>query len=81
MEEDKKANLEIVTRLAGKVIKATVSELPHEFSEQATVEKEEGMLHHYITKYTENNQRYAESWIQINIFGRCFCLWKKRIKI
>ncbi|HEM6341960.1 TPA: hypothetical protein U2D03_001538 [Streptococcus suis] len=81
MEKKKKANLEIVTRLAGKVIKATVSELPHEVSEQATVEKEEGMLHHYITKYTENNQRYAESWIQINIFGRCFCLWKKRIKI
>ncbi|HEL2475133.1 TPA: hypothetical protein TZY76_001478 [Streptococcus suis] len=81
MEKKKKANLEIVTRLAGKVIKATVSELPHEVSEQATVEKEKGMLHHYITKYTENNQRYAESWIQINIFGRCFCLWKKRIKI
>lgn len=40
MEEDKKANLEIVTRLAGKVIKATVSELPHEVSEQATVEVE-----------------------------------------
>lgn len=28
------------------------------------------MLHHYITKYTENNQRYAESWIQINAFGK-----------
>lgn len=40
MKEDKKANLEIVTRLAGKVIKATVSELPHEVSEQATVEVE-----------------------------------------
>lgn len=40
MQEEKKANLEIVTRLAGKVIKATVSELPHKVSEQVVVEVE-----------------------------------------
>ena len=25
------------------------------------------MIHHYITKYEERGQRYAESWIQINV--------------
>lgn len=39
------------------------------------------MLKHYITKYEENNQLYAESWLQINIFGRCFCFSKKKIKL
>ncbi len=39
------------------------------------------MIHHYITKYAEKGQRYAESWIQINLFGKCICLSKKRIKI
>lgn len=37
------------------------------------------MIHHYITKYTENNQRFAESWLQIDILGKSFCLSKKRI--
>ena len=39
------------------------------------------MLKHYITKYEEENKRYAESWLQINIFGRCYCFWRKRIEI
>lgn len=39
------------------------------------------MIKHYITKYRENNQRYAESWIQINLFNKSFCISKKRIKI
>lgn len=46
-----------------------------------TAQKGAYMIHHYITKYTENNQRFAESWLQINIFGKCFFLSKKRIKI
>lgn len=38
-------------------------------------------MHHYITKYRERDKRYAESWIQINLFGLCFCFWKKRMEI
>lgn len=37
------------------------------------------MVHHYMTKYDENNHSYVESWIQINLFKRCYCL-SKRIK-
>lgn len=39
------------------------------------------MVHHYITKFEENGKRYAESWLQINIFGKTICFWKKRIAI
>lgn len=39
------------------------------------------MLRHYITKYEEAGERYAESWLQINILGHCWCLSKKRIKL
>ena len=38
-------------------------------------------MHHYITKYTENGVKYAEAWIQVNIFGKSFCFWKQRIAI
>lgn len=38
-------------------------------------------MHLYITKYCENGTRYAESWLQINIFGKTFCLCRKRIEI
>lgn len=39
------------------------------------------MLHHYITKYSEDGVLYAESWLQINLFGKCFCFSKKRIAL
>lgn len=39
------------------------------------------MLHHYMTKYYENGKRYVESWIQISIFGICFCFSKKKMEI
>lgn len=39
------------------------------------------MIQHYITKYVENEKKYAEAWIQINFFGQSFCLSKKRIRI
>ena len=39
------------------------------------------MMHHYITKYEENGKRYAESWMQINLFGRCFCFSKRKMEI
>jgi len=38
-------------------------------------------MKHHITKYKENGKRYAESWFQINILGKCFCFWKKKINI
>lgn len=39
------------------------------------------MVHHYITKYIENGQGYAEAWIQVNLFGTSLCLWRKKIEI
>ncbi len=39
------------------------------------------MLHHYLTKYVENGIVYAEAWLQFNIFGRCFCFGRRKIKI
>ena len=39
------------------------------------------MIHHYVTKYEENGIRYVEAWIQINVFGKAICIWKKRIEI
>lgn len=47
------------------------------FQERREVE----LIKHYITKYAENGKRYAESWLQINIFGKCYCFSKKRIEI
>lgn len=39
------------------------------------------MLHHYITQYENSGKRYAEAWIQLNLFGLCFCFSKRRIEI
>lgn len=39
------------------------------------------MIKHYITKYVENETRYAESWIQVNVLGKTFCFSKKRIAL
>lgn len=39
------------------------------------------MIKHYITKYTENGKLYAESWLQINIFGKTYCFSKRKILI
>lgn len=38
-------------------------------------------MHHYLTTYTEEGIRYAEAWIQINLFGLCFCFWNVKRKI
>lgn len=38
-------------------------------------------MKHYLTTYTENGIRYAEAWLQINLFGKCFCFWRKRREI
>lgn len=37
-------------------------------------------MHHYITQYTENGKRYAESWLQINIFGLSWCFSRRKIE-
>jgi len=39
------------------------------------------MIHHYITKYEENGNRYAEAWIQINLFKLCWCISRKKIRL
>lgn len=39
------------------------------------------MLHHYMTKYGENGKHYAESWLQLNIFGKCFCFSRRKKEI
>lgn len=38
-------------------------------------------MHHYITTYEECGEKYAEAWIQIDIFSLSFCLWRVKIKI
>lgn len=48
--------------------------------EKSSKQKENFMKHH-ITKYRENGKRYAESWLQINAFGNCYCFWRKKIEI
>lgn len=39
------------------------------------------MFNHYMTKYKENGKCYAESWIQVDIFNKCYCFSKKRKEI
>ena len=39
------------------------------------------MIKHYITKYKEDGKKYAESWLQINLFGKCYCFSEKKIEI
>ena len=39
------------------------------------------MIKHYITKYTDcnTNKMFAESWLQVNLLGKCFCFNKKKV--
>lgn len=39
------------------------------------------MLKHHITQYTSNGKRYVESWLQINVLGKCICFSKKRVSV
>ena len=40
------------------------------------------VLHHYITKYVdENDERIVESWLQLNLFGLCWCFSKRRVSL
>lgn len=36
------------------------------------------MIHHHLKTYVENGIKYVESWIQINIFKWCFCIYKRK---
>lgn len=38
-------------------------------------------MKHHITKYETDGAMYAEAWMQINLFGKCFCFSKKRTKL
>ena len=38
-------------------------------------------LRHYMTKYEEDGALWVESWIQVTVFGRCWCLSRKRLQI
>lgn len=38
-------------------------------------------MKHHLTKYDADGKHFAESWIQINVFGKRLCFSKKRITI
>lgn len=33
-------------------------------------------MHHYLSFYNQGGKSYVEAWIQINIFGKSFRIWK-----
>ena len=39
------------------------------------------MLKHHLTKYKVCGKTVAASWLQLNIFGKCFCFSQKTINI
>ena len=39
------------------------------------------MLRHYITKYKEGDHYYAESWLQLELFGKAWCFSCKKIDV
>lgn len=40
------------------------------------------MFHHYMTKYIDGEDvLWCESWIQLDLLGRCFCFSRRRIKL
>jgi hypothetical protein len=38
-------------------------------------------MKHYITNYVCEGKHIATSWLQINIFGKAFVLWEKKIEV
>nr|DAX69776.1 MAG TPA: hypothetical protein [Caudoviricetes sp.] len=36
---------------------------------------------HYLTVYEENSKLYAESWFQLDVFGRSYCFSKNKRKL
>lgn len=40
------------------------------------------MIRHYVRKYDDvNGVRYSESWLQIDIFGKTFYLFRKKNRV
>lgn len=39
------------------------------------------VLRHYITQYAEGGIKYAEAWLQFNIFNHCFCFMRRKIRL
>lgn len=39
------------------------------------------MFKHHITKFVEDGKRYAESWLQVNLFNKSFCFSRRKIEI
>ncbi len=37
------------------------------------------MLKHHLTKYGANGKRFAESWLQFNLFGKKYALAKEEL--
>lgn len=38
-------------------------------------------MHHYITRYKEGEKWFAEAWLQINAFGKCFCFLRRKLPL
>lgn len=36
------------------------------------------MIKHHMTKYREDGKQYIESWLQIDLFRRCYCFSRKK---
>ena len=36
---------------------------------------------HFLTVYEENSRLYAESWLQLDVFGRSYCFSKNKRKL
>ena len=36
---------------------------------------------HFLTVYEENSKLYAESWLQLDVFGRSYCFSKNKKEI
>lgn len=38
-------------------------------------------IRHLITRYAEGGSAWAEAWIQVDLFGRSWCLSRRRVRI
>ena len=38
-------------------------------------------VRHLLTKYEEDGGAWAEAWVQVDLLGLCWCLWRRRIPI
>lgn len=38
-------------------------------------------VRHLLTKYEEGGRAWAEAWLQVDLLGLCWCLWRRRIPL